>query len=89
MPVNISFWLLQECLIEISRELDKPYLQRRGRYVRLNFGNISLKVVLAKGHCINVSEQVQTLSQAFSGRYNHSCLQPGPHVAPSLKDKGL
>lgn len=45
--------------------------------------------VLAKGHEINVCEQVQTPSKAFSGRYNHSCAPPGPHAALGLKDKGL
>lgn len=27
-----------------------------------------------------MSEQVQRLSEAFSGRYNHSCAQPGPCI---------
>ncbi len=80
--------LVQQCLIEMSR-LDKSYLQQGSKYVRLDSGKISVKLVLAKGHRINVSEQVQTLSKAFSGRYNHSCALPVPHAALGLKDKGL
>lgn len=87
LPVNNSF---SACAgVSDFQELDKPYLQQGGRYVRLNCGNISVKLVLAKGHQINVCEQVQTLSKAFPGRYNHSCVLPGPHAALGLKDKGL
>lgn len=68
------------------QELDKPFLQHGSRYARLNSGNISVK---AKGLQTNVSEQVQTLSKAFSGRHNHSCALPGQHAALGLKDKKL
>lgn len=87
LPVNNSFSVCTGVSTGDFQELDKPCLQQGGGYVKLNRGNILVRLVLAKGHEINVCEQVLTLSKAFPGRCNHSCAQPGPHAALDLKDK--
>lgn len=67
LPVNNSFSVCTGGSEGDFQEFDKPYLQQGCRYVKLNCGNILVRLVLAKGHEINVCQLVQTLSKALPG----------------------